>query len=139
MLAAVQRSDRKPIDVLMQAGADINARSHWWAGVLGVPDEGSPTLASFLTDRGAIVAVRLRHACASSKTCANCSPPIPMKSTSAVQTDLPLCIYATAVEIAQYLLDRGADIDALDLLNESTPARHMLRVVGRLGVGAPAP
>jgi hypothetical protein len=28
MLAAVQRSDRKTIDVLLQAGADINARSH---------------------------------------------------------------------------------------------------------------
>jgi hypothetical protein len=32
LLAAVQRSDRKTIDVLLRAGANINARSRWWAG-----------------------------------------------------------------------------------------------------------
>src|SRR5215472_656548 len=31
LLAAVQRSDRKTIDVLLQAGADINTRSHLWS------------------------------------------------------------------------------------------------------------
>jgi len=35
LLAAVQRSDRKTIDVLLRAGADINARSRWWAGGIG--------------------------------------------------------------------------------------------------------
>src|SRR5271154_3219088 len=39
LLAAVQRSDRKTIDVLLEAGADINARSHLWAGGVGVLDE----------------------------------------------------------------------------------------------------
>src|SRR5260370_28799312 len=37
--------------------------------------------------------------------------------------------FATTVEIAQYLLEQGADIDARDLQHESTPAQHMLRVV----------
>jgi len=37
--------------------------------------------------------------------------------------------FASSVEIAQYLLEHGAKIDARDLLHESTPAQHMLRVV----------
>ncbi len=32
LLAAVQRTDRKTIDVLLEAGADINARARSWAG-----------------------------------------------------------------------------------------------------------
>ena len=31
LLAAVQRTDRKTIDVLLKAGAGIIARSHFWA------------------------------------------------------------------------------------------------------------
>ena len=33
------------------------------------------------------------------------------------------------MEIAQFLLENGAAIDARDVLHESTPAQHMLRVV----------
>jgi ankyrin repeat protein len=36
--------------------------------------------------------------------------------------------FASTVEVARYLLDRGADIDARDLEHESAPAQHMLRV-----------
>ena len=36
---------------------------------------------------------------------------------------------ASTLEIAEYLLAHGADIDARDTLHESTPAQHMLRVV----------
>ena len=42
LLAAVQRGDRKTIDVLLRAGADINARSKWPAGSIGVLDECAP-------------------------------------------------------------------------------------------------
>src|SRR5258708_7219454 len=55
LLAAVQRTDRKTIDVLLRAGADINARSHWWAGGIGVLDECLPDLAAFLIERGAVL------------------------------------------------------------------------------------
>jgi ankyrin repeat protein len=37
--------------------------------------------------------------------------------------------FASTVEIAQYLLEHGADIDSRDIQHESTPAQHMLRVV----------
>jgi hypothetical protein len=32
LFAAVQRSDRATIDVLLRAGADIRKRTEWWAG-----------------------------------------------------------------------------------------------------------
>jgi hypothetical protein len=55
LLAAVQRSDRKTIDVLLRGGADINARSRWWAGGIGVLDEWGPEMAAFLMERGAVL------------------------------------------------------------------------------------
>ena len=36
--------------------------------------------------------------------------------------------YASTVEIAEFLLSVGADIDARDIDHESTPAQYMLRV-----------
>ncbi|TMQ00196.1 MAG: ankyrin repeat domain-containing protein, partial [Verrucomicrobia bacterium] len=35
--------------------------------------------------------------------------------------------FASTVEVAQYLLDHGADIDARDVDHESTPAQYMIR------------
>ncbi len=36
--------------------------------------------------------------------------------------------FASTVEIAEFLLAHGADMDALDVDHESTPAQYMLRV-----------
>ena len=53
LFAAVQRSDRETIDVLLRAGANIRKRSDWWAGSFGVLDDCDPSLVEFLTQRGA--------------------------------------------------------------------------------------
>ena len=37
--------------------------------------------------------------------------------------------FASTVEIAQFLIDHGADLDARDLLHDSMPVQHMLRVL----------
>src|SRR5262249_20192907 len=55
LLAAVQRSDRETVDVLLRAGADIRARSAAWSGGMGVMDECGPDFAAFLIERGAVV------------------------------------------------------------------------------------
>ncbi len=54
LIAAVGRNDREMIDLLLRAGANIDARSHWWAGGFGVLDNDHG-LASFLIERGATV------------------------------------------------------------------------------------
>ena len=129
LLAAVQRSDRPTIDVLLQAGAGINARSQWWAGGVGVLDECSPEMAPFLIERGALVDLpaaarlgmpeKLREILAAGPA-----------AISARGANGQLALhFASTVEIAAILLEHGAAIDALDLLHESTPAQHMLRVV----------
>ena len=53
LFAAVQRSDRATIDVLLNAGADIRKRTEWWAGGFGVLDDCDPSLVEFLVERGA--------------------------------------------------------------------------------------
>src|SRR3954469_6299366 len=55
LLAAVYRRNRDVVDVLLQAGANVNQKSHWWAGGFHVLDSAweEPALASFLIERGA--------------------------------------------------------------------------------------
>src|SRR5260370_16009404 len=129
LLAAVQRSDRKTIDVLLHAGADMNVRSRSWAGGRGVLDECAPEMAAFLIERGAILdahsAARLGMI-AKRQEFVNANFAVGTARGENGQTPLH---FASTIEIAQYLLEHGADIDARDLQHESTPAQHMARVV----------
>ena len=43
----VESGNREMIDVFLEAGADINGRSDWWAGSFGVLDSCEPELAPF--------------------------------------------------------------------------------------------
>src|SRR5262249_58513288 len=53
LLGAVGTRDREMVDVVLAAGADINAKSGWWAGGFGVLDSASRELAPYLIERGA--------------------------------------------------------------------------------------
>src|SRR5260370_38173601 len=55
LFAAVQRSDRATIDVLLRAGGNIRKRTEWWAGGFGVLDDCDPSLVGFLVERGAVI------------------------------------------------------------------------------------
>jgi ankyrin repeat protein len=129
LLAAVQRTDRKTIDVLLRAGADINARSRWWAGGVGVLDECAPEMAAFLIERGAALDA---HAAArlgmfeKLQELVRADAGVVRARGANGQTALH---FASTIEIARYLLEQGAEIDSRDVQHESTPAQHMLRVV----------
>jgi hypothetical protein len=129
LLAAVQRSDRKTIEVLLGAGADISARSRWWSGGIGVLDECAPGMAAFLIERGAAIdahsAARL-GIIEKLKGLVTADPAAVDTRGANGQTPLH---FASTVEIAQYLVEHRADIDTRDLQHESTPVQHMLRVV----------
>jgi ankyrin repeat protein len=129
LLAAVQYSHRPIIGALLQAGAGINARSHFWAGGVGVLDECAPDLAPFLIERGAALDAHsaARLGLLDQLRDFEKSKPV-LQNTHGARGQTPLH-FASTIEIAQLLLDHGAEIDALDLLHESTPAQHMLRVV----------
>jgi ankyrin repeat protein len=126
LLAAVHRRNREMIDVLLRAGADINARSHWWAGSFGVLD-GETDLAPFLIERGALIDI---HAAARLgmlgrvEELVSREPALVHARGGDGQRPLH---FASSIEIARYLLDHGADIDAQDVDHESTAAQYMVR------------
>jgi len=118
---------RAMLDVLLNAGADINARSRWWAGGFGLLDCADPDLAAYAIQRGAVITVhaaarlgmleKLKHLIAA-------DPELVHACGGDGQTPLH---FASTVEIAEYLLDRSADMEARDVDHESTPAQYMLR------------
>jgi ankyrin repeat protein len=128
LFAAVQRSDRATIDVLLEAGANIQKRSEWWAGGFGVLDDCHPNMVDFLLARGAMLdahsASRLEMLPALREFVA-ADPGVVHARGGDGQTPLH---FASTVEIAEFLLEKGAQIDALDIDHESSPAQYMLRV-----------
>jgi len=127
IVAVSGRATRQIVDVLLDAGADINARSQWWAGSFGVLDSAEPELAAYLIERGARLDVH---------SAARLGMLEKLKETVAADPSrvharggdgqMPLH-FAASVEIAEYLLDHGADIDARDIDHESTAAQYMVR------------
>jgi ankyrin repeat protein len=118
---------REMLDVLLEAGADINDRSRWWAGSFGILDAAEPKLAAYAIERGAKVTAhaaarlglldRLRELIAADPS---------LVHARGGDGQMPLH-FASTVGITEFLLENGADIDAKDIDHESTAAQWMLR------------
>ena len=125
--AVVCVRSREMLEVLLAAGADINAKSRWWAGGFGLLHHASPQIAAYAIERGAIADV---HAAAQLGLFAKLQELIEGDSelvhARGGDGQTPLH-FASTLEIAQYLLDHGADINARDIDHESTPAQYMVR------------
>jgi ankyrin repeat protein len=128
LIAAVHKENREMIDALLGAGANINARSRWWAGGFGVLDSSSAELTPYLIERGAYVDI---HAAARLgmferlKSLVEADAGLVHARGGDGQTPLH---FAATIEIAGYLLDHGAEIDARDIDHESTPAQYMAAI-----------
>jgi len=127
LLVAAGHRDRAMIDLLLREGADINARSHWWAGGFGVLDRDPDDLTDYLISRGATVdiyaASRLGRLDRVDALLA-ADPSLAHARGGDGQTPLHV---APTVAIAERLVAAGADIDALDVDHESTPAQYLIR------------
>jgi hypothetical protein len=125
LILAVNTGNRELVEVLLDAGADINARSDWWAGSFGVTDDDHG-LAAYLIERGATVTA---HAAARLgmidrlKELLSADPGI--VHVRGGDGQMPLH-FASTVQIAALLLEHGADIDARCIDHESTAAQWML-------------
>lgn len=121
------RRRRDVIEVLLEYGADVNARSDWWAGGFGVLDGATPEEAAWLVERGAVVDVhaaaalgmldRLRELLARDPSLANAKGGDGMRPLHG----------ARSPEVIDLLLDHGAEIDARDVDHGGTPAQHAVR------------
>lgn len=126
LLRAVEHRNRDLIDFLLQAGADINARSRWWAGSFGVLDQ-EHGLNEFLIERGAKVDVHVAARLGRIDRLVeliDARPELVHARGGDGQTPLH---FAATVEIAEFLLTQGAQIDARDVDHESTAAQYMVR------------
>jgi len=126
IIAAVHHNNREIIDILLDAGANINERSRWWAGSFGVLDSAGSELAAYLISRGAIVdihaAARLGMIDRVRELLADTPDLVHARGGDG---QFPLHFAAT-VEIASLLLDHGAEIDARDIDHESTATQYMV-------------
>ena len=115
------------VDALLEAGADINAKSRWWAGGFGILHNAPPDVAAYANERGAVADI---HAAARLGMVERLEELLGADSSLVHarggdgQTPLH---FAASVQIASRLLDRGAEIDARDVDHESTPAQWMIR------------
>ena len=126
IVAAVYKDNRDMVDALLEAGANINARTRWWAGGFGVLDGSSEALTPHLIEHGALVDI---HAAARLgmfgrvKELIEANPELVHARGGDGQTPLH---FASTIEIAAYLLDHGAEIDARDIDHESTAAQYLV-------------
>lgn len=118
--------DRGVVDVLLDFGADINARSKWWAGGFGVLDGVDGDRADYLISRGAVVdANAAAHLGMLDRleALAAARPEEVRRRGGDGQTPLHV---AASPAIAAFLLDHGAEIEARDVDHGSTPAQYAL-------------
>lgn len=127
ILEAANRRSKVLVDLLLEFGADINARSDWEPGSWGVLDGADAEFAEFLMSRGARLdahsAAHLDRLDELREFVAH-DPNVVHARGGDGQTPLH---FARSVTVADFLLDHGADIDALDVDHEGTPAQWMIR------------
>lgn len=134
LIHAVGAEDREMVDLLLDLGADINQRSDWWAGSFGVLDSASDELFQHLLDRGATLTPHAASRTAridDLRKMLDADPSLVHARGGDGQTPLH---FARTPEVADLLLSRAADIDALDIDHASTPAQWLASV--RPGVSA---
>lgn len=117
---------REMLDALLENGADINAKSQWWAGGFGLMDFADDDLASYARQRGARLEV---HSAArlglldELRGLIGADPSLVHARGGDGKQPLH---FARNIQVAEILLDHGADIDARDIDHESTPAQHLI-------------
>ena len=118
------RNNRPMVDLLLEYGADINAMSRWWAGGQGVLHGAEPEMADYLISRGAEIDV---HAAAEFdmldrvKELVEADPLL--VDAKGLDGQRPLH-FAVSPEVIDYLLEKGADINARCVDHESTAAQY---------------
>jgi ankyrin repeat protein len=114
------KNNQPLLAVLLDHGADINLKSDWWAGGFGVLDWVSSEVAEWLASRGAVLDIfaAARHGRLERvKELVESDPALVHAKGGDGQRPLH---YASTRDIVDYLLEKGADIDARCVDHAST-------------------
>lgn len=116
----------KLLPILVRYGADPNARTKWWAGSFGALDHASPRAADLLVELGAKFDVWSASAQGRLDVLREVLDQDPA-SVNAPGGDgqRPLHVAKTP-EIAELLIERGADLEIRDVDHESTPIQYQV-------------
>lgn len=126
LIVAVQQENPEMVEALLEAGANINQRSHWWAGGFHVL-EHDHGMADFLVERGATLDAKSASQLGrldDLKRLIAANPTSVHQRAGDGQTPLHV---APSIAIAEFLLEQGAEIDARDVDHEATPAQYLVR------------
>jgi ankyrin repeat protein len=122
----VARTNLDLLDLLLAHGADINARTSWEKGGFGMLEQVNPEQASPLIARGARIDIWAAANLALMVELATLVTRDPaLVHAKGGDGKRPLH-FARTVEIARFLIEHGAEIDALDDDHDSTPAQHLI-------------
>ena len=144
VILAAGRGDRDMIDLLLSFGADIDQKSGWWAGGFTALNSGHPRdlhrdgLADFLIDRGATVDAHSAAGLGRLERLRELVAAAPAVVHEPGGDKLRPLHYAASPEIAAFLLDHGAEVDARDVDHHGTAAQWNVLVrpeVARFLVG----
>lgn len=122
----VARHDRPALDVLLEFGADINARSKWWAGGFGIMDGVDAATADYLMSRGAKLDI---HAAAALgrvddvRAFLDADPSLAYARGGDGQTPLHV---AGTLEMVDLLASRMTNLEMRDLDHSATAAQYLV-------------
>jgi ankyrin repeat protein len=126
---AVERQDRGLIDLVLEFGADVDARSDWWAGSFGALDFTDDDLSDYLIRKGATLTA---HAASRLGRAADLRQILEANPDAVHQRggdgQFPLH-FAKSPEIVDILMEAGAAIDARDIDHEGTAAQWRIREI----------
>ncbi|MDR6550122.1 ankyrin repeat domain-containing protein [Paenibacillus qinlingensis] len=121
IVAAAAKGNREAVDILLEFGADLHAKSSWWAGGFGVLHHDHLELSRYLIERGAPVDIHAASLLGMLDTVKEIIAKDPLAvNQRGPDGQVPLH-FATQHEIMDVLLAHGADIHIRDIDHGSTP------------------
>jgi ankyrin repeat protein len=127
IVQAAGQANRAMVDLLLERGADINAKSSWWAGAWGVlhhaAQHGDADLAAFLIERDAVVDAHAAAGLGMMDKLTELVAAHPSVVNEPGPDGMTPLHFAATPQIAEFLLNHGADLNARDKDHNGTPAQ----------------